>query len=279
MDITNNKYIRFVFDDLGKVPGHRYSSLLYRKVVQDRNLSQQDKCRIETAIALLKMNGYVEEKEESTPVMNLVLATEDKGNKVIEYGKRVEIAVDLLDWIPYEENRKNHGKVLYELTGDKNSFFPATDEIVKAAISEAGINLPSTISDRIDIYDWLMQQTDRPVYEKFLNILSDKIENQGNKVPDEHTFDEVASPAVTNVNISNPIIIENMTDSKIRTIDKSKVTNVTVNGNDNQVVTDSKNTRIDNAKSEKSSQHWLQIIYWIVGIGLALIGIYKFFIE
>lgn len=279
MDITNNKYIRFVFDDLGKVPGRRYSSLLYRKVVQDRNLSQQDKGRIETAIALLKMNGYVEEKEGSSPVMNLVLATEDKGNKVIEYGKRVEIAVDLLDWIPYEENRKNHGKVLYELTGDKNSFFPATDEIVKAAISEAGINLPSTISDRIDIYDWLMQQTDRPVYEQFLNILSDKIENQGKKVPDGHTLDAVASPAVTNVNISNPIIIENMTDSKIRTTDKSKVTNVTVNGNDNQVVTDSKNTRIDNAKSEKSSQHWLQIIYWIVGIGLALIGIYKFFIE
>lgn len=169
--------------------------------------------------------------------------------------------------------------MLYELTGDKNSFFPATDEIVKAAISEAGINLPSTISDRIDIYDWLMQQTDRPVYEQFLNILSDKIENQGKKVPDEHTLDAVASPAVTNVNISNPIIIENMTDSKIRTTDKSKVTNVTVNGNDNQVVTDSKNTRMDNAKSEKSSQHWLQIIYWIVGIGLAFIGIYKFFIE
>lgn len=279
MDITDNKYIKFVFNELGKVPGRRYSSMIHKKLYHDSKMSQQDKDRIETAIALLKMNGYVEEKEESTYVMNLVLATEDKGNKVIEYGKRVEIAVDLLDWIPYEENRKNHGKVLYELTGDKNSFFPATDEIVKAAISEAGINLPSTISDRIDIYDWLMQQTYRPVYEQFLNILSDKIENQGKKVPDEHTLDAVASPAVTNVNISNPIIIENMTDSKIRTTDKSKVTNVTVNGNDNQVVTDSKNTRMDNAKSEKSSQHWLQIIYWIVGIGLAFIGIYKFFIE
>ena len=279
MDITNNKYIRFVFDDLGKVPGRRYSSLLYRKLVQDRTLSKQDKDRIEIAIALLKMNGYVEEKKGSSPVMNLVLATEDKGNKVIEYGKRVEIAVDLLDWIPYEENRKNHGKVLYELTGDKNSFFPATDETVKVAISEAGINLPSTITDRIDIYDWLMQQTDRPVYEQFLNILSDKIENQGNKVPDEHTLDAVATPAVTNVNISNPIIIENMTDSKIRTTDKSQVTNVAVNGNDNQVVTGSRDTKINNAKSAKSSHHWLQIIYWIVGIGLALIGIYKFFIE
>lgn len=279
MDITNNKYIRFVFDDLGKVPGRRYSSLLYRKLVQDRTLSKQDKGRIETAIALLKMNGYVEEKEGSTSVMNLVLATEDKGNKVIEFGKRVEITVDLLDLIPYEEDRKNHGKVLYELTGDKNSFFPATDETVKAAISEAGVNLPSTITDRIDIYDWLMQQTDRSVYEKFLNILSDKIENQGNKVPDEHTLDAVASPAVTNVNISNPIIIENMTDSKIRTTDKSKVTNVTVNGNDNQVVTGSKNTRIDNAKSTKVSQHWLQILYWIVGIIVALTAIYSFFIK
>lgn len=279
MDITNNKYIRFVFGDLGKVPGRRYSSLLYRKLVQDRTLSKQDKGRIEIAIALLKMNGYVEEKKGSSPVMNLVLATEDKGNKVIEYGKRVEIAVDLLDLIPYEEDRKNHGKVLYELTGDKNSFFPATDETVKVAISEVGINLPSTITDRIDIYDWLMQQTDRPVYEKFLNILSDKIENQGNKVPDEHTLDAVATPAVTNVNISNPIIIENMTDSKIRTTDKSQVTNVAVNGNDNQVVTGSRDTKINNAKSAKSSHHWLQIIYWIVGIGLALIGIYKFFIE
>lgn len=279
MDITNNKYIRFVFDDLGKVPGRRYSSLLYRKLVQDRTLSKQDKGRIEIAIALLKMNGYVEEKKGSSPVMNLVLATEDKGNKVIEYGKRVEIAVDLLDLIPYKEDRKNHGKVLYELTGDNNSFFPTTDETVKAAISEVGINLPSTITDRIDIYDWLMQQTEKPIYEKFLNILSDKIENQGNEVLDEHILDIVTSPAVTSVNISNPIIIENMTDSKIRTTDKSKVTNVTVNGNDNQVVTGSRDTKIDNAKSAKSSQHWLQIIYWIVGIGLAFIGIYKFFIE
>lgn len=167
MDITENRYIRYVFDDLAKVPGQRYSSMLHKKLYNNTAMPRQEKGRIETAIALLKMYGYVEEKEESTHVMNLVLATEDKGNKVIEYGKRVEIAVDLLDWIPYEENRKNHGKVLYELTGDKNSFFPATDEIVKAAISEAGINLPSTISDRIDIYDWLMQQTDRPVYEQF----------------------------------------------------------------------------------------------------------------
>lgn len=279
MDITNNKYIRFVFDDLGKIPGLRYSSLLYRKVVQDRTLSQQDKSRIETAIALLRMNGYVEEKEGSTSVMNLVLATEDKGNKVIEFGKRVEIAVDLLDWIPYEKDRQNYGKLLYELTGDKDSFFPTTDETVKDAISEAGIDLPSTITDRIDIYDWLMQQTEKPVYEKFLNILSDKIENQGNEVSDEHTLEVVTSPAVTNVNISNPIIIENMTDSKIRTTDKSKVTNVTVNGNDNQVVTGSKNTRIDNAKIAKTPQHWLQILYWIVGILVALIAIYSFFIK
>lgn len=279
MDITNNKYIRFVFDDLGKVPGHRYSSLLYRKVVQDRALSQQDKCRIETAISLLRMNGYVEEKEGSTPVMNLVLATEDKGNKVIEYGKRVEIAVNLLDWIPYQEDRQNHGKLLYELTGDNDSFFPASEESVKEAIVEAGISLPPDITDRIDIYDWLMQQTDRPAYEKFLIFLSDKIENHGNEVSDDHALDAVASPVVTNVNISNPIIIENMTDSKIRTTDKSKVTNVTVNGNDNQVVTGSKNTRIDNAKSAKTSQHWLQILYWIVGIIVALIAIYSFFMK
>ena len=84
---------------------------------------------------------------------------------------------------------------------------------------------------------------------------------------------------MTNVNISNPIIIENLTESKIRTIDKSKVTNVTVNGNDNQVVTGSKNVRIDNSKSEKSPQHWLQILYWVVGILVAFIAIYKFIIE
>ena len=74
-------------------------------------------------------------------------------------------------------------------------------------------------------------------------------------------------------------ITENMTDSKIKTIDKSKVTNVTVNGNDNQVVTGSKNTRIDNAKSAKTSPHWLQILYWIVGIIVAIIAIYTFFIK
>lgn len=279
MDITNNKYIRFVFDDLGKVPGRRYSSVLHRKVIQDRTLSQQAKERIELAIALLKKNGYVEEKDGSSPVMNLVLATEDKGNKVIDYGKRVKIVVDLLNWIPYEDDRQSHGKVLYELTGDMDSFFPASDESVKAAIIEAGINLPSTITDRIDIYDFLMQQTEKPVYEKFLNILSDKIENQVNEVSDELTLDSVTSPAVTNVNFSNPIIIENMTDSKIKTVDKSKVTNVTVNGNDNQVVTGSKNTRIDNAKSAMTSPHWLQILYWIFGIIVALIAIYTFFIK
>lgn len=55
--------------------------------------------------------------------------------------------------------------------------------------------------------------------------------------------------------------------------------NVIVNGNENQVVTNSKNTKIDNAKSEKPSQHWLQILYWVVGILVALIAIYKFIIE
>lgn len=279
MDITENKYIKFVFDELGKVPGRRYSSYLYRKVYQDRVMSNQDKNKIETAIALLEMNGYVEEIEGSTRVMNLVLATEDKGNKVIEYGKRVEIAVDLLGWIPFEENRQNHGKLLYELTGDADSFFPATAESVKAAITEAGINLPSTITDRIDIYEYVMQQTEKAVYEKFLRTLSEKIENQGKFVAHGQTAEVAAAPSVTNVNISNPIIIENMSDSKIKTTDKSKVTNVTVNGNDNQVVTGSKDTKIDNAKSTGTSTHWLQIVYWIVGIIVALTVIYTFFIK
>ena len=70
-----------------------------------------------------------------------------------------------------------------------------------------------------------------------------------------------------------------MTDNKIKTIDKSRTINVIVNGNENQVVTGSKNTTIDNVKNEKLNQHWLQIISWIVGIGVALIAIYKFFIE
>lgn len=168
---------------------------------------------------------------------------------------------------------------MYDLTGDKDSFFPATEGSIKDAISEAGINLPPDIADRIDIYDWLMQQTEKPVYEKFLNILSNKIENQGNEVSGEHTLDVVTSPAVTNVHISNPIIIEKMTDSKIKTTDKSRRTNVIVNGNENQVVTGSKNTRIDNAKSVKALPHWLQKFYWIVGIIVALITIYTFLIK
>lgn len=279
MDITDNKYIRFVFDDLSKVPGSRYSSLIHRKVAQNRELSRQDKERTETAIALLKMYDYVEEKNGSTPVMNLVLATEDKGNKVIEYGKRVEISVDLLSWIPFGEDRKNCGKLLYELTGDDDSFFPATNDSVNAAILDAGIKLPSKIVDRIDIYDYVMQETAKPFYEKFLKTLSDKIENQGNYASDMAASSTAVSSPVTNVNISNPIIIENMTDSKIKTTDKSTTTNVTVNGNDNQVVTGSKGTTIDVEKNTKPSQHWLQLLYWVLGIIVALIGIYGFFVK
>lgn len=277
MDITNNKYIKFIFDELGKVPGLRYSSMLYRKLNFDTAMSRLDKEKILTAIALLKMNGYLEEKDGGTPVMNLVLATEDKGNKVINYGKHVEIKVDLLDWIPYEEDRQNYGKLLYELTGDIDSIFPATDESVKEAIIEAGIQLPSAVSDRIDIYDFIMQHTVKSVYEKFLKSLSYKIESQGNKAM-QIAIPQPAATSVTNVNISNPIVIGNMTDSKIKTIDKSQTTNVTVNGNDNQVVTNSKNTNIHKEKGPKSTPHWLQILYWIIGIALAAISIYKFII-
>ena len=58
----------------------------------------------------------------------------------------------------------------------------------------------------------------------------------------------------------------------------SRNTNVTINGNGNQVITNSKNAKVNN-KGVDSSQSWLQILYWIVGIVLAMIGIYKFFIE
>ena len=61
--------------------------------------------------------------------------------------------------------------------------------------------------------------------------------------------------------------------------DKSHTTTVSVNGNENQVVTNSRNAQINNTKNPKPKQHWLQILYWIVGIALALLGIYKFFIE
>ena len=61
--------------------------------------------------------------------------------------------------------------------------------------------------------------------------------------------------------------------------DKSLTTMVTVTGNDNQVITNSKSTQINNSKNSGPKQHWLQILYWVVGIALALIGIYKFFIE
>lgn len=279
MDITNNKYIRYIFDDLGKVSGCRYSSLLYRKVVQDRTLSQQDKVRIETAIALLRMNGYVEKKEGNTPVMSLVLATEDKGNKVIEFGKRVVIEADLLGWLPYEKDRKNYGKMLYELTGDNDSFFPATDDSVKQAIAETGINIPPNIIDRIDIYDFVMQHVEKSVYDKFLKTLSELIENQEKDKANVTTVASTRQPLVTNANISNPVVIGNMIDNNIKTTDKSNVTNVAVNGNNNQVVTGNKNIRIDNANSAKASPHWLQILYWILGIMVAFITIYSFFIK
>lgn len=61
--------------------------------------------------------------------------------------------------------------------------------------------------------------------------------------------------------------------------DKSHTTTVSVTGNDNQVVTNSRNTQINNTKNSKPKQHWLQILYWLVGIALALLGFYKFFIE
>lgn len=61
--------------------------------------------------------------------------------------------------------------------------------------------------------------------------------------------------------------------------DKSHTTTVSVNGNENQVVTNSRNTQINNTKNSEQKQHWLQILYWVVGIALALLGIYKFFIE
>jgi hypothetical protein len=70
-----------------------------------------------------------------------------------------------------------------------------------------------------------------------------------------------------------------MSDSKMKSSEKSHTKTIIVNGNDNQVVTDSKNTRINSEKGSKSKQHWLQILYWIVGILVAGITIYKFFIE
>ena len=279
MDITDNKYIKYVFSDLAKVPGRRYSSMLHKKVYLDTRMPRQDKDRIETAIQLLKMYGFVEEKDGSTQVMNFVLATEDKGNKVIEYGKRVEIAVDLLEWIPYEEDRKNHGRLLYELTGDKDSFFPANEDSVKTAIKAAGIDVPQEMTSRIDLYEYVMQETDKSAYEMFLKVLSENIEQQDVDSSNVQMPTPMSSPVVTNVNITNPIIIENMSDSKIKTTDKSNTTNVIVNGSDNQIVTNSRNTHINNTQNPKPKQHWLQILYWVVGIALALIGVYKFFIE
>lgn len=279
MDITDNKYIKFVFNELGKVPGRRYSSMIYKKLYHDSKMPRQDKNRIETAIVLLKLYGYLEEKDGGTPEMNLVLATEDKGNKVIEYGKRVDIKASLLEWMPFEEERNNHGVLLYELTGDKDSFFPVSEETIKETLLEAGIQLPLNLTSRIDVYDYVMQQTQQPVYEKFLNTLSVKIENQGKPADCSLIESRPQSPSLTNVNISNPIIIENMSDSKIEQTDQSHTTTVTVTGNDNQVVTNSRNTQINNTKNPKSKHHWLQILYWIIGIVLALLGIYKFFVE
>lgn len=279
MDITDNKYIKFIFEELAKVPGRRYSSMLYKKLNNDQVMPQQEKGRIEIAIALLKMSGYVEEKSGSTPVMNLVLATEDKGNKVINYGKHVDIAINLLDWMPFEENRQNHGMLLYELTGDNDSFFPATDESVKTAISKSEINLPSEIIDRIDIYEYVMCQTERSAYEMFLKTLSENIEKQKTRFSENPVIDTDSIPSVATFHITNPVIIGNMSDNKVKAINKSTTTNVVVNGNENQVVTNSKNTKLDNNRSGKSPQHWLQILYWLVGIVVAFFTIYSFLIK
>ena len=268
MDITDNKYIRYVFGDLVKVPGVRRSSMLYRRLFNDATLTNKDKKRIELAIYLLKINGYVEEIQGSSSVMNFVMATEDKGNKVIDYGKRVEIVIDLLGWLPYDNDRQNYGKLLFYLTGDQDSFFPATDESVRCSVSEAGIQLPSNVTDRIDIYEYVMQQTEKHVYESFLNALSNNIENQGKYDRNSNAVTTYSSPSATNVIISNPIII-----------DKSSATNTTISGNANQVVTNSLEVNKKTSVSVKSSQHWLQILYWVVGIVVAFIGIYKFFIE
>jgi hypothetical protein len=61
--------------------------------------------------------------------------------------------------------------------------------------------------------------------------------------------------------------------------DKLHTTNVSVTGNGNHVVTNSRNTQISNTQNPKPKQQWLQILYWIVGIAVALIGISKFFLE
>ena len=78
---------------------------------------------------------------------------------------------------------------------------------------------------------------------------------------------------------TNLVYIENMSDSKFIVTNKSHTTNVSVTGNDNQVVTNSRNIQINNTKNPKQKQNWLQILYWVVGIVLTSIGIYKFFIT
>lgn len=268
MDITDNKYIRYVFGDLVKVPGVRRSSMLYRRLFNDATLTNKDKKRIELAIYLLKINGYVEEIQGSSSVMNFVIATEDKGNKVIDYGKRVEIVIDLLGWLPYDNDRQNYGKLLFDLTGDQDSFFPATDESVRCSVSEAGIQLPSNVTDRIDIYEYVMQQTEKYVYETFLHSLSESIKYQEENVGNSNTITTYLPPSARNVIISNPIII-----------DKSSTTNTTVSGNGNPTIANGSEVNTNKSEAEKNSQHWLQILYWVVGIIVAFIGIYKFFLE
>jgi len=112
-----------------------------------------------------------------------------------------------------------------------------------------------------------------------LKILLEKIEDQGEDAKISQSISKSQSYTVTNVSIANPIIIENLSDIKIKNTDKSQTKNVIVNGNDNQVVTDSKNTTINSKKGGESKQHWLQILYWVIGILVAGITIYKFIIE
>lgn len=70
-----------------------------------------------------------------------------------------------------------------------------------------------------------------------------------------------------------------MSDIIIKKTDKSHNKNVIVNGNDNQIVTDSNKTSINSEKGSMSKQHWLQVLYWVVGVVVAGITIYKFFIA
>lgn len=54
--------------------------------------------------------------------------------------------------------------------------------------------------------------------------------------------------------------------------------NINVTGNNNKIVTDSVNTNISDTE-DRGHTHWLQLVYWVIGILGTLSAIYFGFVK